>query len=260
MRIISKFHDYYDSVMVHGQDESCLYLRKTVDYDLRQKNTPALIKDIKDLIDKHSKKPRHEWGNREQNIWRIGTVHTKYSEYKWDTFNILFCGKLYKGISINRTSKSRDITHLFSETAYFYDTESVKAYMEKQSIPNKIIDSIWRKKKTKLLDVVNNYFSAITQPDINWMIANKVICVLDKESADRADTITVNPCLRKMHFYKMFEAYSAFQELDMWVSGTLAYPQNEMVEVADKYKIIGHGFDEKYGFRTRPKAANGQAN
>jgi len=26
-----------------------------------------------------------------------------------------------------------------------------------------------------------------------------------------------------------------------------------MVEVADKYKIIGHGFDEKYGFRTRPK-------
>jgi len=43
------------------------------------------------------------------------------------------------------------------------------------------------------------------------------------------------------------------QELDMWISGTLAWPQNMMIEIDDKYRIIAHGFDEKYGFRKRPQ-------
>ncbi len=52
----------------------------------------------------------------------------------------------------------------------------------------------------------------------------------------------------------MLDAYSAFQTLNQWISGTLTYPPNIMLEIEDKYKVESHGFDSKYGFRTRPKA------
>jgi hypothetical protein len=39
----------------------------------------------------------------------------------------------------------------------------------------------------------------------------------------------------------------------MYVDGQLAYPGNIMVEIDDKYKITGKGFDPVYGFRTRPQ-------
>jgi hypothetical protein len=250
MRIISKFHDYYDSVMSYGQDESCIYLRKTVEYDLREKSNPQLIKDIKEIIDKHAKKPEKSW--RSGNITRLSTINTKHYKYEIEPFNVLFCGKLYKGVSIDRSSQKTD-TYCHGETTYLYSSDAVKSYMEKHGIPNEDIKAWWHKNKLTTYSIVESYFKEITQPDLNWMIANKVICILDSERADGVDIITVNPCLRNVQFYKVFEAYSAFQELDMWVSGTLAYPQNEMVEIDDKYKVQQHGFDEKYGFRKRPE-------
>ena len=51
----------------------------------------------------------------------------------------------------------------------------------------------------------------------------------------------------------MLDPFTAYQEIDMWISGTLSYPQNFMVDIEDKYKVLEHGFDPKYGFRTRPK-------
>ena len=250
MRIISKFHDYYDSVMGHGQDEECIYLRRTVEYGKKKgKDIPPVIKDIRDLIDKHAKNDKPTgWRIFNSGIDRIGVTHSKLYTYAWDTINLLFCGKLYKGISVTKRSWM-DKAGMYhpDETSYFYSVETIVAHMEKEGIPDKSVDSYRWRKPILISALVSKYFSDVKQPDINWMIANKVICVLQK-----GDTITVNPVLREIQFYKVFDAYTTFQELDMWVSGTLAYPQNEMIEVADKYKIIGHGFDEKYGFRTRP--------
>jgi len=59
--------------------------------------------------------------------------------------------------------------------------------------------------------------------------------------------------LANYEFFQVFEPFTAFQELDMFICGTLAYPHNFMVEVSDKSKVLKHGFDPEYGFRTRPK-------
>lgn len=91
---------------------------------------------------------------------------------------------------------------------------------------------------------------------LNFSIENKlVIAVID--SADRPDygrqNIKLNCELKRYDFYKLFDAYTAFQELCMYVDGQLAYPGNMTIEIEDKYKIAGKGFDPVYGFRTRPK-------
>ena len=250
MRIISKFHDYYDSVMGHGQDESCLYLRRTNIFDLeKDKNVPPLIKDISAIFNARPTENRR--GMFRKDIDSIGTVHTRHNTYKWDPISILFCGKLYKGISISKQAQwdaCNPSDYLKGEVSYFYSVKAVESYMIKEGIKNKIINPWWRRRSVNITKSVDEYFSDVKQPDINWMIVNKVICVVQDGSV-----ITVNPPLRDVQFYKVLGAYTAFQELDMWISGTLAYPQNEMLEISDVYKILSHGFDEKYGFRTRPK-------
>jgi hypothetical protein len=65
--------------------------------------------------------------------------------------------------------------------------------------------------------------------------------------------LLINSRLATFEFFKVFDVYSCYQELEMWMSGTLSYPQNMMIEVQNESKIEKHGFDKKYGFRTRPK-------
>ena len=73
MRIISKFHDYYDSVMIYGQDKTVVYQRE------EKKIFDAKIK-TKDL---------------ELYSARIGYYKNSIWERKIDPFIIVFCGKVY---------------------------------------------------------------------------------------------------------------------------------------------------------------------
>ena len=69
----------------------------------------------------------------------------------------------------------------------------------------------------------------------------------------RNDTsIELNGALKRVQFYKVFDPYTTYQELSMWVDGYIAAPGNVMLEVADKYRIEGHGFDYKTSFRRAP--------
>ena len=50
------------------------------------------------------------------------------------------------------------------------------------------------------------------------------------------------------------DSYSAYQELQQYVDGSLSYPGNIPQDIPDEYKIESKGFDPEYGFRTRPKS------
>lgn len=58
----------------------------------------------------------------------------------------------------------------------------------------------------------------------------------------------LNPCLKWFDFAKVVDAYTAFQEVSMYVSGVLGIEGNKMVEIEDKYRLAGHGYD-KSSFR-----------
>jgi hypothetical protein len=91
---------------------------------------------------------------------------------------------------------------------------------------------------------------------LNFSIDNKlVIAVVDgsKRTSVCVQPVYLNFSLKEYEFYKVFDPYSAYQELCMFVDGSLAYPGNIPIEIDDKYKITGKGFDPIYGFRTRPK-------
>lgn len=59
----------------------------------------------------------------------------------------------------------------------------------------------------------------------------------------------INTHLDKIDFVKIFDPYSAFQEIEMYVSVVLGIDSQKTIEVSDKSKIESHGFDYKYSFR-----------
>ena len=54
--------------------------------------------------------------------------------------------------------------------------------------------------------------------------------------------------LKDYEFYKKFDSFAAFQEIQMFLSGVLGNKENEIIVVSDKDKIAQHGFD-KFSFR-----------
>ena len=68
----------------------------------------------------------------------------------------------------------------------------------------------------------------------------------------RDDAFIINPILKDYEFYKVVDAFTAFTELQMFISGVLGVGEKEIVEIEDKYKIGQHGFD-KWSFRKEPQ-------
>jgi mRNA-degrading endonuclease HigB of HigAB toxin-antitoxin module len=55
--------------------------------------------------------------------------------------------------------------------------------------------------------------------------------------------IIENPPLSVLHFYKVKDSFSLYQEVDNFVTGILAQTENQTVEISDKCKLYSKGFD-----------------
>jgi hypothetical protein len=58
----------------------------------------------------------------------------------------------------------------------------------------------------------------------------------------------LNPILENYKFVKLFDPFTAFQEISMFISGVLGTNENETVEVDEKYRMAACGID-KTSFR-----------
>lgn len=247
MRIISKFNDYYDSVQAHGQDLSVIYQRSALEYPVGNKDNPEVVKELENIFKATREKlatTHFIWTGilgfdtledvKQQEGWRVATVF------------VIFCGVIYAGLKTVKYLSKGTLLSAEGNTHYFYDGQSFARWAGENKINLQARRSKWGKQtKKELLDQF--YTKNVDVSHKDWLIENKVSVVLKEK-----EVIVVNPCLKNVEFFKVYDAYVAYQELDMWISGTLAYPQNICVEIEDKYKIMEHGFD-KWSFRKMPE-------
>ena len=242
MRMIgSEIHDYYDGLISqHGYGtEGNLFFRKPITYkqDLPE-NLKFLLEDIEI---KHT---------------RLQDTHKKSYYFKF--FKVLVCGKLYGGVRVLYDTKS--LTTILEcgpniKNEFFYDYDKLESFMEEKEIKFDEVRQTryyWRYGGSK-----NVCESSIKD---HLKVVDKLQKCIDTKSViatiiptDRYFEIELNSELKKFEFYKVLDSFTIWQELAMYIDGTLSSPGNQIVEIADKYKIEGHGFDTKYGFRTRPK-------
>lgn len=223
--IISSFHDYYDIGLKYTNDNDVVFLRNPVSFKLD--TAPTLVKELHDKYKSYIMTYRWSYKSpyRKNGSW-IDIDKTKLL--------VVFCGKIYPILAMHyHESYTKTIT------SYFYDFDSYTNYCNENSI------ELSDKSNS---NNIRNYFNRDNiAVDVDFLITNKITIATIYN-----DNVLFNNNISALQFYKVFDPYQTFQELEMWLSGVLSYPQNLMIEVGNESKIEKAGFDKKWSFRKRP--------
>ena len=228
MRIISSFHDYYDSVQRHGMDKACVYVRETREEKLKLDNQRRLPYGLPGFVSDKS------------------------------CFVIGFCGKLYPAMRLSVMLKfptrspdticfgfdavdeyvRRKLSESF-QSAYFADERLYRFHDNGPFVCN-------RSEIRKWFDAVYSYpESRVT----DLMIKNRSPAFLyhDTKSWGGNHVIEWNCKLAGTGFVSLFDPFQAYQQLHMFMSN-LAEDRKVMPVISDEMKAHTHGFD-KHSFR-----------
>ena len=229
MLIISKHKDYYDGVVgTTGVDKTIVFER-----------TLKEIEDRKKFPKSFQRKSR--WNDNNQLIqhFSYNNKSTKYTDASH--FIVGFCGKLYLGFKMYYKNQ---ISPYYTETLvdYTYDVEEFKTHFNQR----------WSFADfDEFVEYVKNYDCVDVHRELNTPIFIFDMNMLMKHGRD--EHFIINPILKDYQFYNVFDTFTAFQEIQMYISGVLGVGENPMIEISDKDKITQHGFDYKWSFRKEPK-------
>lgn len=248
MRIISKFKDYYDGVQGHVQGDSFIFHRATSDPE--ELEYPDRIYTLSK--DKFSP-PKYKFLVYAEQISFGKTIRKDIAiTAEYSIVSLVFCGKIYRGIKFEfSVMTDQSMFGIHDKHTYFcWDIESLqKACTEYGSVLPEI-DSWYRKSRS-----IDEYF-ADNGGRVSIDLLNREDAILVVRRKDRRRGVSElirNPCLKDLQFFKVMDPFTTYQEIDMFLSGVLAPENKPMIKIEDKYKVQQHGFDTKFGFRTRPK-------
>jgi len=231
MRIISDFHDYYDAVQAAGQDQTLIYFRKPEEEKVSDYSLPVI-----------------EWS-----LWASDSKRIQVQEHI-----IGFCGKVYPAILLTQvTSKKSALCYNLLEVDSFIESncrkKEVQEYRAKTKRP-------WRYSWQSHLrrEVYESYFAkcAAKKDAFAEMFVEKrcpvwIGAVLERSWRRCIGKITYNGSLKELEFFRLFDTFTAFQEIAMFLGG-LAVPLKQIPKVPDKIMVGIKGFDE-WSFRKPPR-------
>lgn len=211
MRIISKFKDYYDGIQHTIFDKETLYLRE-----------------------------KKEIGRVKEPKWCTGSR----SEYDLKYGYIGFCGKLilychwmnkygtdeflYSADKVHEYAES----HLENEDYDYYFTGGKYKWSRPYKLEVEKTFADWSRPGNDY----HNDFIKYKTPIFMVTIPNRY-------------HVVINPCLSDYNFQRVFDPYTAFQEIYMYLSGVLGGNFKPIPEVSDIDMIEAKGFDKRYSFR-----------
>lgn len=264
MRIISKFKDYYDSLMNHT-DKEHTWVRQTND------EFQYIIPQTDPLFN-HIHLP-------------ILTDHISYDFNKSIIvycYYLLFCGEMIPFIYIekSRSNESKNIDDLINDNRYIYE------YKKFIDLYNQLIDidsnnswykplsydrpkdrytteqiyqlfdkSFYKQYEDQLKQLHFNYQSPILiihadMIDNHTNIKNKYY---DKFYHGCQIFVEINPQLSKINFHKQLDCYQCYQRLDMFIFNELQTADKQTPLLSNDSIAQSKGFGHKYAFRKEPQ-------
>ncbi|MCK9529524.1 MAG: hypothetical protein M0R77_03025 [Gammaproteobacteria bacterium] len=260
MRIIGG-KDYYDSAIAYGIDPGIVFVRDSRKLTNGQMDRIGRYSGISvSLTHKDDVGKTPYYGSKR----RVSTsMYDSYKQidgiyYKLVDHTVIFCGKLYQGLEIQEYESMKAST-----STYFWSFEKLKKWAEPKNLVPGTATPYWNRANDNRdpFNVVE-----LKKDIINALIDNNISIAMKAGPGDssvsrgrtgwsEADSgwIADFAGLSQIGFQSALDPYTAFQELSMWVGGTLATNGPNTITITDdKVKIAKHGFD-KMSFR-KPKA------
>jgi hypothetical protein len=227
MRIISPFHDYYDSVQKQGQDRTLIYLRQPREIVLKGRTTPFPF----------TTKLRH------------------FGSDIVDGCNVIgFCGRVVPVLTIHHPSQwtiTPVLCYSVADVDAFVETHFKKFLVERYYAAKRrsYWSERWRYTSHKMLE---EFFDecAAQQNQYEHLFCENRCPVFVYRECRAGHILTYNGCLKDMQFYRLVDSYTAFQEIQMYLGG-IASPEKPIPQIDDKTLAAAKGFN-KWSFRKEP--------
>lgn len=262
MRIIGG-HDYYDSGLAYGQDESLIFLRNG---DRRVHN------DIEHIVGISTRRCNARFANKGEKPGRRYSYFYRHAHdevsnrnYKHTFFavHVIFCGKLYSGFHINRETKGWPYER---KSFWAWNADAVRNYAEENDIEidqgKNTSGKTWITENTGRNQVETTILSLedwltpvkLNGKALNYIISERITIAARKTwEPDRSDKMNWEvdrPSLSEIEFAKAVDPYTAFQEISMWIGGVIPHDGPAILEITDnRIKIEKHGFHHPTSFR-----------
>lgn len=241
MYIISKKKDYYDGVAgVLGVDIKILYNRNIV--ELEDSKCPIIFRKY-DPVKNPIPSPF-----RKLSEVAIKKEYRKVYEHV-APFIIGFCGKLYVGWKLySFGEKIPNSTQRYLTTIIEYDNEKMKSILINYPAwrSEKFVDHLNYVLSYDAIDLFHGFNTPVFVYDSDYGR------IYGEKNWRNRPKFIINPLLKDYQFFRVFDSFTAFQEIQMFIGGVLKNKENDIIEIEDKYKIVSRGFD-KWSFRKEPK-------
>ena len=232
MRLISKIHDYYDGIVKNTvHDKTYTFVRETLSL-----------------------------GTIDSKVMKSILFHSKTEFITISGEIVGFCGQLFPCVRIERTpSHGYNIIDFkyYNHVVYVYNLDDIEnivsfALMEPDRkfyySPKDIIAS-WLKGIEGVSSFWNRTPYDIQQDTkLKQIFQDKRVAYFRVWNQDGQTTVESYPILKKMCFFKIYDAYTCFQKLEQFLTNELVKPDLVDVKITDKLKAETHGFD-KWSFR-----------
>ena len=229
MLIKSSFKDYYDTTSGMGVDPSVIYVREP---NKVQAETNFYAKDLP-FLERYDDASIAAWNSRELKQFHI----------------IGFCGQHI--VCVTNSKHENDVQY---SKAYFGDDILALAWSKekrhRQISERQAIEDCVRQFHGKKDDSLFKQFNA---PVFHIDIDGPLTKYEQKNAGLYTPQYNVNICLKMFQFVKFKDAYTAFQDIQSYISGVLGSAENPIVEVSNATKIVKAGFDLKTSFRKDKK-------
>ena len=127
-----------------------------------------------------------------------------------------------------------------------YDVKFVESLLESRPYYGNFIDNVNLIKNYDAKDLFVEYNTPVFVYDGDY---GRTALTTGRSYHRNKDAFIINPLLKDYEFYKVFDTFQAFQEIQMYIGGVLGSKENEIIKISDKDKINQHGFDFKWSFR-----------
>lgn len=253
MRIISKQHDYYDCIQAYGDDDSCMYKRKSESITIQNVDFP-FIEELKKYIG--LKFTCSKWVQE-------GKIREIEDYYSVLPVFILFCSKVYPCLKCTHR-EIEGVRYIYEfdkineiKTIFLKDKDELQHFTRHF---NYKMQSRWGKKTKSNMHLYEEFFRLKDTLDCSNLMLEHSIPYFSLHSKDFDTsiynkkhnydvTLMGNPSLKEHEFYQVKTAFEAYTDIRNFISQQLGGNSPKMVDISNDDMIVKKGFDTKISFR-----------
>ena len=247
MRIISKQKDYYDGVQAYN-DDSIIFLRKEKEFIITDHDKFDRKNDKHINQDEITQSFNYDKIINPENNWLTRRYYRQWEDvFKYFDNQLMFvgfCGKIYisvmfdlnEALPIKLGGKHQQFCYSTKDFDKIFKKFTTKS--EKKSyIKSKQFGNILKFMKTQLsenpVEINNNLFFKYKTP---------CFVIIPSKWQKLEDKFIISPTLKNYQFTKVFDPYTAFQEIEMFLGGVLG-ENKEPSTIDDKSMLYKKGFN-----------------